>query len=196
MLACLKSFLTVTVLLVSVSLWAQEAHRGHDLQPLARLSYEKSTTSQEGSVRVCIAVSRDGSYQIVRSPKSGQTQRLQGKMPDDEFQHLKTLLESAEFRVLSQDHLGIIRRESERFGAEIPLPESRAEDGTKGSQRLQWLNADGASPFPVPIAKVVNWLKDFRPASGNQFDSAEYEDVCPSVGLRLLQPSVAANANH
>jgi hypothetical protein len=68
---------------------------------------------------LCIAVSRDGEYRIVRSTGLGQpTERLLGKMPKEEF----------------------------------------------------------------------------KPKDGNTFENSDYPDVCPSGGLRLLQPSVAENS--
>jgi hypothetical protein len=197
----LKSFLTAAILLVSASLWAQQVYVYHDPDLLARLSYDNSTVAQDEGVRVCIAVSRDGYYRIVRSLESGQTERLQGKMSKEQFQQLKTLLESAEFRVLSGDHGGFIRRESESFGAEIPIsgwqpvPGIDIRSAVPRAHRMQWLNADGESPFPGPVSKVVNWLKHFEPTNGKAFEYAEYPDVCPTVGLRLLQPSEASNLN-
>ena len=196
----LKPFLTAAVLLVSVSLWAQEVYVYHDPELLARLSYDKSTVAQDEGVRhICVAVSRDGDYRIVRSLESGQTQRLQGKIPKEQFGQLKTLLGSAEFRVLSGEHGGLIRRESESFGAEIPISGWQPAPGIDirstlpRAHRMQWLTADGESPFPSPVAKVVNWLKHIEPINGKVFEYAEYPDVCPTVGLRLLQPSVASN---
>jgi hypothetical protein len=188
-----KSFLTAAVLLVSVGLWAQEVYHSPDPDLLARLSYDSSAVVQgEGVRHICVAVSRDGDYRIVRSPNRGQTQRLQGKMPQEQFQQLKTLLESPEFRGLAGNHGGLIRQESESFGAEIPMPGPQRE---AGAQRLRWLNADGESPFPGSVDKVIHWLKHFEPTDGKPFVYAEYPDVCPSSGLRLLQPSVAANLN-
>jgi hypothetical protein len=186
-----KSLLIAAVLLFSGALWAQEAHHFRDPDLLARLSYDSSPVVQREGVRhICVAVGRDGDYRIVRSLNGGQTQRLQGKIPQEQFQQLKTLLGSVEFRVLSGNHGGLILQESESFAAEIPMPGWQREDGT---QRLQWLNADGESPFPNSVAKVVDWLKHFEPTGGKLFVYAEYPDVCPSGGLRLLQPSVTDN---
>jgi hypothetical protein len=186
-----KSFLAGAILLVSVNLWAQKVYSFHDPDLLARLSYDSSAFQEkEGNRHVCVAVSRDGDYRIVRTTNSGQTQRLQGKLPQEQFQQLKTLLESAEFRVLSGDHSGLIRQESESFRAEIPMPDLQRWDR---ALRVQWLNADGERPFPDSVAKVVNWLERFEPTDGKRFVYAEYPDVCPSGVLRLLQPPVAAN---
>jgi len=130
---------------------------------------------------------------------SGEMQRLQGKMPKEQFEQLKTLLGSAEFRALSGNHGGLIRQDAESFAAEIPSTPRKHADGFDvrsadlPAQRVQWLNGDGESPFPEPMAKVVDWLKHFEPTDGKAFVYAEYPDVCPSGGLRLLQPSMAEN---
>ena len=181
-----KSFLTTAVLLISVGLWAQEAYHADDPDLLARLSYDHSAMVHGEDVRqVCVAVSRDGEYRIARSLTTGEMQRMKGKVPQEQLQQLKTLLKSAEFKALPTHHGGLIRQDSESFAAEIPRKD--------GAQRLQWLNADDESPFPAPVAKVVEWLKHFLPKDGMAFDYAEYPDVCPSGGFRLIQPSVAEN---
>jgi hypothetical protein len=181
-----KSILTATVLLVSVGLWAQEASLPKDPDLLARLSYDTSAMVQGSETRhICVAVTRDGDYRLVRSLDHGQTQRLHGKIQDKEFQQLKKLLSDSDFRALSGIHGGLIRQESESFGAEILRQD--------GAQRMRWLDADGESPFPASVGTVVSWLKHFEPTGGKPFEYAEYPDVCPSGGLRLLQPSVAAN---
>ena len=203
-----KSFLTTAFLLISVGLWAQDAYHAGDADLLARLSYDNSAIVHGDDVRqVCIAVSRDGEYRIIRSLTTGEMQRLQGKMPKEQLEELKKLLGSPEFRALSGRHEGLIRQEAESFGAEIPAAKQLPpglddgkfrsliplESAIPRAHRLQWLNPDGESPFPAPVAKVIDWLKHFEPKNGQAFDYAEYPDVCPSSGFRLIQPSVAEN---
>ncbi len=196
-----KLLLAATMLLVASCSIAQERHRYPDSDLRARLSYDTSgVVVAPGDVRhLCVSVSRDGDYRIVRSLDDGRTQRLHGKMPKEEFSQLSTLLEAANFRSLSGGHGGLIRQESESFAAEIPPADRDREDGSRESSedeawRVVWLNADGESPFPAPVATVVNWLKHFQPKDGKSFDYADYPDVCPTVGLRLLQPAVAENS--
>jgi hypothetical protein len=55
------------------------------------------------------------------------------------------------------------------------------------------LNGDGENPFPASVSSVVDWIKRFEPKGGKMFEYADYPDVCPTGGLRLLQPSVAEN---
>ncbi len=190
MLANGKWLLPFAVVLISGGLFAQEIYHPPDRDLLARLSYDSPMTVQSEDLQhVCVAVSRDGDYRIVRRQSDGQTQRLHGKMPQEQFQQLKSLLASEAFKGLSGNHGGLIRQESESFGAEIV-----GHDNDR-TQRLHWLNADGESPFPGPVSKIVSWLKHFDPKDGKTFDYAEYPDVCPSGGLRLLEPSVAGNVH-
>ncbi len=194
-----RMLLTVSFLLLSFGLWAQEHAFVGDADLLARLSYENSRVVSPPEARhVCMAVTRDGEYRIVRSLVDGETQRLRGKMPKDQLQQLTQLLGDAEFRALSGDHGGLIRQDAEVFGAEIPGPVREHADGARQSMdrevwRLQWLNADGESPFADSVAKVVDWLRHFEPKNGKSFVYAEFPDVCPNRGLRLVQPAVAEN---
>jgi hypothetical protein len=58
---------TALVVAASISV-AQERYRSPDPDVMARLSYDNSGVVQQEDVRhVCIAVSRDGEYRIVRS---------------------------------------------------------------------------------------------------------------------------------
>ena len=180
----LKLFLTAAIVLLSASVWAQEVYHPQDPDLLGRFSYGDPAAAVR---QVCISVSRDGDYRIVQALNNGQTVRLQGKMPKEQLQKLKTLVGAAEFKALTGNRGGLLRHPAESFGAEIPRGDDKA-------QRLQWLNTEGAGPFPDPVAKVVDWLKHFEPIEGKSFEYTDYPDVCPSSGLRLLQPSVAENA--
>jgi hypothetical protein len=199
---CPKTLLMAAILLVASSSIAQERYLFPDPDLMARLSYHISGFVRLESVRdVCIAVSRDGEYRIVRVTGGVQTERLHGKMPKAEFDQLSKLLGATEFRNLSESHGGLILQESESFAAEIPLEDRGREDGARGwpeheaAWRLQWLNADGESPFPASVSKLVDWLQGFQPKDAKSFEYAEYQNVCPTGGLRLLQPSVAENSH-
>jgi hypothetical protein len=195
-----KALLAAGILLVTSCSIAQERYRPRDPDLRARLSYDISAVVGPGDVRhVCVAVSQDGGYRIERTTGVGQSQRLHGKMPKEEFRQLSKLLEAAEFRSLSGNHGGLIRQESERFAAEISFGDRSRDDGARSLEneawRLQWLNADGESPFPAAVSTLVDWLKRFQPKDGKSFEYAEYPDVCPAGGLRLLQPAVAENSH-
>ena len=56
-------------------------------------------------------------------------------------------------------------------------------------------DAELAAGQGVPHAKVVEWLQHFEPKNGKSFVYAEFPDVCPNRGLRLVQPAVAENAH-
>lgn len=125
-------------------------------------------------------------------------ERLHGKMPKEELDQLSKLLEAADFRKLSGYHGGLVRQEAETFAAEIPAAD-RSHADQKWPQpeawRLQWLNGDRQNPFPPSVLKVVDWLEDFQPKDGKNFEYSDYPDVCPGGGLRFLQPSVADNSH-
>ena len=187
-----KTLITTSMLLLAFSSIAQEPYHSTDANLMARLSYDNSGIAVRGNVtHVCLAVFRDGDYLIVRSWDDGQTQRLQGKLSKEEFRQLSKLLEADDFRILSGNHGGPIRREAESFAAEIPLGDRWRADGTRKwleheAWRLRWLNADGESPFPDSVSKLVDWLRHFQPKDGKSFEYGNYPDVCPVEGLRLL----------
>ena len=195
-----KTLLIAAILLVASVSIPQEATPSADAALMARLSYDNSGFAQPGSMmHVCFAVSKDGDYRIVRSLDDGQTQRLHGNMPKEDFRQLTNLLEAADFRDLSGNGGGLVRQEAETFAAEIAVSGRWHDDGqgTKWlepeSWRLRWLNADGEEPFPSPVANVVDWLKRFEPKNAKRFENSEFPDVCPSGGLRLVQPSISEN---
>src|SRR3984893_7045819 len=195
-----KTPLIASILLVASVSIAQGATPSADAALMARLSYNNSWLAQPGSVmHVCFAVSTDRDYRIVRSLDDGHTQRLHGNMPKEEFRQLSNLLEAPDFRNLSGNGGGLVRQAAETFAAEIAVGSRWHDDGhgTKWlepeSWRLQWLNADGETPFPSPVAKVVDWLKRFEPKNAMRFENTEFPDACPSVGLSLVQPSISEN---
>ncbi len=196
-----RMLLTVSFLLVSFGMMAQERAFLPDSDFLARLSYENTSMVWPSSARhVCVAVTRDGEYRVARSGEYGQTLRQRGKMSKEQLQQLTQLLGAGEFRALSGEHKGLIRQDAEVFTAEIPGPVREREDGPRQWMdrdvwRLQWMNADGENPFPGSVAKVVEWLQHFEPKNGESFVYAEFPDVCPKRGLRLVQPAVAENAH-
>ena len=189
----------ILLTIASISI-AQEPYHSSDPDLLARLSYDYSGVRKPGNARhLCIAVSRDGEYRIVRSSADGQTQRIHGRMPKEALGQLSELLGATDFRSLSGYHGGLIRQAGESFAAEIPLGYRWHADGTSKwveseAWRLQWLNGDGQSPFPASVSKLTNWLERFQPTDGKSFERGEYPGVCPGEGFRLLQPSVAKNA--
>jgi hypothetical protein len=183
---------TVLVVAASISV-AQERYHSPDPDVMARLSYDNSGVIQQGDVRH--AVSRDGEYRIVRSLPLVPTERLHGRMPKEELSQLSTLLGATEFRSLSGYHGGLVRQEAETFGVEIPLRNSSHLDTARQAWRLQWVNGDAGNPFPASVSRLVDWIKRFQPDDGKTFEYTDYPDVCPTVGVRLLQPSVAGNSH-
>ena len=204
--------LLVVFLVASVPAWAQEINRARDPNLMARFSYERSPIGGPGFQQICMSVFQDGHYRMLsyyRAPSStGEIgpMRRQGKMTTDQLQRLRNLLTAPAFRSLSGNHGGLIRNYAENFMAEIsqievsptfqlvpavPSGTPRIDPGRP--LRLQWLNPDDESPFPEPMAKVIDWMKDFQSQELQFGGDLEISDVCPSVGLSLIRPSIAAN---
>jgi hypothetical protein len=182
-----KSVIAASVFLFASACTAQEPYHFSDPTVLARLSYDNfGLVAPDKPAHVCFAVSRNRDYRIERLPQNGQTERRNGVLSKEEFHSLCQLLSASEFRALGGDHGGLIRREVESFGAEIPLGHS--------SWRLRWLNGDDENPFPESVSKVVGWLRRFQPTHRKSFEHIDYPDVCPAGGLRQLRPSVADNS--
>jgi len=199
MRAYARALLTSSILLIPFGVWGQKAAQSEKSDLLARLSYETSVVTQRDGVRqVCLAVSQDREYRIMRLENNGQTQRLHGTLTKEQFEQLTKLLDSPKFRTLSGNHGGLIRQDAESFAAEIPLTGKEQPGGiplgsVPQARRFQWLNPDGESPFPDSVAKIVDWLQQFQPKDGKEFEYAEFPNVCPAGGLRLVQPAVAEN---
>ncbi|HTS05042.1 MAG TPA: hypothetical protein VMP68_05620 [Candidatus Eisenbacteria bacterium] len=179
--------------------------RGQDIQQmptgaqtLTRLAYDSTAATQRGDLRhVCLSITRDGEYQMIRTTSDKPTQYLRGQMAKEQFEALKNLLSAKQFRSQSGNLGGLIRQDSESFRAEMPAPlTKRADDYVlppSESWRLDWLNPDDVAPFPISISKVIHWLQTFDPKDGQEFSYTEFSQVCPSGGMRLVQPSIADN---
>ncbi len=194
----------VSILSVPLSLHSQQAEITIDPGIFARLEYATSAATMRHEVRhVCLAISNDGEYQIVRSTVDQPTQYLRGQMSKEQSEHLKGLLSSKEFRSQKGIFGSLILQDSESFRAEMPIPLKKRADGTyiipesgvpeDYAWHLEWLNADGGAPFPASIDKVVHFLRSFEPKDGEEFDYTEFSQVCPSGSLRRVQPSIAEN---
>lgn len=183
----LLPFLLMPFVLMPQGLFSQEAAHPQNADLLARLAYNRSgaVARADESRDICLSVSQNGSYRVLLFPRPQEPVRLKGKMSPEQLQQLKTLLWIDDFRALSGNHGGLIRQESRNFRAEV----SRES----GTQRVQWLTSDGGS-FPEAIEKVADWLDHFKPSEGKAFEPAEFPDVCPSVGLSLVQPTLAESS--
>lgn len=201
------TFLFTVFLLVTAAVWAQQPSGSANSELLVRLSYERSPLHPEGVQRICLSILNDGNYRVVSlTTASRDPIRLKGKMADDQLLRLKRMLAGRELRSVSPNSADIIRDHAEKFAAEIsridfpptfklldtPTGHPRTPPGPP--RRLHWLNADDENPFPVPISKLIDWMERFKPKNAENFDYSEFSDVCPSVGLSLVQPSVATNA--
>ena len=82
-----RRFLVPSLVLVSIGAWAQDSGKSEPPHLVARLSYESSGTFPlEGVRHVCLTVSSDGSYRMVRSAGVLPTVRLRGKMGNEQLQ--------------------------------------------------------------------------------------------------------------
>ncbi|HEV2400907.1 MAG TPA: hypothetical protein VGS27_28495 [Candidatus Sulfotelmatobacter sp.] len=192
----------VWILSVPLLLRGQEKEIATDPGMLARLAYDTTAATQRGDLRhVCLAITNDGEYRMVRATVDKPTQYLRGQISKDQFEKLKSLLSSKKFRSQPGNLAGLIRQDSESFRAEMPVPLKKRADGTyllppSEAWHLEWLNGDNEAPFPPSIGKVVKWLETFEPKDGKEFSYADFPNVCPSGGLHLVQPSVADNQPH
>lgn len=191
---------TLSILSVPLLLRGQEIQEmPTGAQTLARLAFDTTAATQRGDLRhICMSITRDGEYQIIRSTVDKPTEYLRGQMSKDQFDAFEKLVSSKQFRSQSGNLGGLIRQDSESFRAEMPIPLKKRSDGTymlppTEAWRLEWLNPDDAAPFPHSISKVVHWLRNFEPKDGQELSYTEFSAVCPSGGMRLVQPSVADN---
>ena len=196
----------LSFLLLATASWAQQTFDAADSGLLVRLSYERSPLHPEGIQQICLSVLNDGNYRIVSLTNDANVPvRLKGKMADDQLLQLKRMLAGQELRSLSPNNVGMIRDHAETFAAEISriefsptfklleTPAGNPSTPPARPRRMQWLNADDESPFPSPISGLIDWMERFKPKNAENFDYSEFSDVCPSVGLSLVQPSVATN---
>jgi len=185
MRTCAQSLLIFTLVLVGSIAGAQQPSHAGENDILARLSYDSSGLLQgPGVSHICLAVSRDGDYRIIRSVENRPTLRLHGTMTGEQFREFKQLLEARAFRILLSSPGHLIYQDAESFHAEFPLGNRMQGDGERQyiapkSRRMEWLNADGESPFPASIAKMVDWMQRFNPKGADAFEYEESSDVCP-----------------
>lgn len=208
MRSCARMLLTLSFLVIPFGAYGQESAKPQKSDVLARLSYRSSAVvvQREGVSQVCVAISREGEYRMIRQTSNRPIQRVHGTLSKEQFEQVSKLLDSPKFQALSGNHGGLIRQDAESFTAEIPVaitPQTKEkdEDGgmifvpneTQHSRRLHWLNADGENPFPDSVLKIIGWMRSFQPKDAKEFEYAEFPDVCPSGELRLIQPTVADN---
>jgi hypothetical protein len=209
-----KCFLMAAVLITSLALCAQEQQHSTAPTLLVRLAFDPGGWLSPGSQHICLAVDRDGSYRMMRintglrmiqtlNLESTQPivviednattrrlldpiERLEGTMPPEQLQQLKTLVGASDLKPLSGNHFALIRQSAETFTAEIPALDKQANDRTL---LVHLLDADGESPFPEPARKIVDWLNHFEPKNAKTAADLEFGDVCPGGGLQLVQPA-------
>jgi hypothetical protein len=179
-----RSFLIAAVVFIRFDARPQDTYQEHDPNIFVRLSYDKSPATVGGGLRhVCMAVSRDQDYRIVRFVNPDRTTRLKGKLSDRQFHELKELLADPDFRHMDASYDGTIQKKAEVFGAQIL--------DTDDAQPFHWVNPDGEKPFPSSVAKVARWLTEFEPTDATSFLYSEHLDTCPRTAVRLFPPSLS-----
>lgn len=208
-----KCFFMAAVLITTLALCGQEQQRFSAPNLLARLSFDSGGLLSPGSQHMCLAVDRDGGYRMMRMnvglrmigildsepteptvimEDNGKTrrpldptERLEGTLSPEQLQQLKALVGSSDLKPLAGNHVALIRQSAETFTAEIPALDKQVSDG---SLRVHLLNADGQSPFPAPVRKIVDWLNRFEPTNAKRSADLESREVCPGGGFQLIQP--------
>jgi hypothetical protein len=139
---CAKSCLIAIVLTASLFLSGQERYQFSDPNLLARLSFDNSGSLQSAATRhICLAVSKDGSYRMVRRLADLYAlDRLEGVMSHEQLQEFQKLVGSSDLRSLPENYGSLIRQSAESFAAEIATSDQLVNNGTL---RVKWLNADG-----------------------------------------------------
>jgi hypothetical protein len=204
-----KMLSLLSCLVVSLCVWGKEPAKSNEADLLARLSYNSSAVVQrDGVSQVCVAISRGGEYRMIRLTNNRPVERVHGTLSKEQFDKVSKLLESPKFRALSPNRSGLIRQDAESFAAELPVASMPQPDEPTSKERqlhiivpeempqarrIQWLNPDGEDPFPDSVEKIVTWMQTFQPKNGKEFEYAEFPDVCPSEGLRPVQPTMAEN---
>ncbi len=198
-----RAFAICLFLSVSTASFAQREIQSADPDLLVRVSYASSY-----GVQICASISQDGDYRIL-SLKDSLTDPtlLKRKMGQHELLRLKKTLAGLEKRPVLPKSAGIIRDHAERFAAEIsriefpskfklldaPTAHPQTPDGSP--HRVQWLNPDNQNPFPAQIANLVDWMRAFQNANGELSNNSAFDNICPSVGLSYVQPSIATNSH-
>lgn len=213
-----KCFFITAVLSLPVMMYGQEHFHFSDANLLARLSFSSGVAQSPGSQHSCLAVDRDGSFRMMRTNEPlrmvgtmtqepappvviiqengtvrrlpDSTERLEGTLSPEQLLQLKTLVGSSDLQPLAGNHVALIRQSAETFTAEILISDKQVSDRTL---RVHLLNADGQGPFPAPVRKLVDWLNGFQPTNAKRSANLEFQDVCPSGGFQLIQPSASSN---
>jgi hypothetical protein len=198
-----RATITASIVLAASCSFSQQSEQSGGPQPdqqdhhvMAKISYSSGVASDRSVRQICFSVSHDGEYRMLASFSNGGIEVAHGTLAKEKFHELAKLISAPGFRKLTTNEPGLIRGDAEAFAAEIPLAGANDNEASELHQqdawRLRWLNPDGERPFPLPVSNVVDWVRHFQPKLAQvDSDYTEYADVCPALGFRLLQPSLA-----
>jgi hypothetical protein len=154
---------------------------------LARVSYNIGFPgidwrTQEGYPQSCIAVYRDGYYQVSRLTEDG-IENLQGTLSQPQLFYFGKMLKNLDFESRGG---GIVRQGAQRFTAEV-VREGKAI-------RYEWMNPDRERPFPSSAARIIEWLRQFKAEGASPFVLRELSEhpVCPPASEKPLRPVIAS----
>jgi hypothetical protein len=179
----------ITMLVATLTLFspgiasAQSNQHGPD-SLFARLSYSSTYgidwRVEKGSPQVCLALYRNGYYQISRMTEGG-TETLQGTLSRDQLLLIGRMLGDLDFQASAAD---VVRQGSESFIAEI-VREGKALHSV-------WIDPDHQRPFPNSVISIVNWLRNFSAKGASPLTQRELSEqpICPPPTLKAVQPAI------
>lgn len=187
MRSALAAAFSTTVLLAAVAASAQVKKNADD-GIRARLSYSNTMMEYSGAAqprRVCFAVYDSGLYRLWRPDATNLGLDdpdpvhviFQGALTKEQMRQLGAMLKNLN---LNSDGDGFIQQGAESFLAEL-VNAGRTE-------RFTWVNPDHRRPFPPAIARIVDWMQDFRPHNAAKVTLRDLSDisVCPSANENPL----------
>lgn len=178
MFRLVTAMITLLAMLVPVNATPQSQEQNSDtLKPragdlVARIAYRNSHWIPGERLReTCFALYRNGYFQLRRSMQNGAMESLQGHMDQKQMIPIAGMLKNLDFDTIAG---GLLLQDSELFIADIATGERMV--------RRAWLNLDDRRPLPESGARIVDWLKDFKPQDASPLIQRELssQSVCPA----------------
>lgn len=174
--------IVATIIIASASVAASNNDDPDASTPLlAKLSYKAQEQNLMPRADLCISVWQDGHYRMLRNGDLVGPTLVRGVLSAIELKQLKFLLDTPDFRALSDARGDQIRKE---FAAEVPRG--------KEIQHLVLVIPDEVQSFPKSAEDVIVWLREFQPRDAESLTYTKYRDVCPRINVSPFVP-VAEN---
>jgi hypothetical protein len=172
--------------MTAVAQEGKEQHReARQITLLTRVAFQSNlpvSLGDSGFTQVCIALTQDGQFSLVRRRTTGIRESLTGSLKPDEQKVFYELLAKAR----QEDSTGgfLLRHDAQLVRLEVAASAS--------TTRRSWVSAsDEGIDFPSSVQNVVNWLQRFEAADAKPVDLVP-DQVCPGGELKPLQPSRAS----